>query len=282
MSKVTISAIQMDVKHGDLKSNLEKAFKMIEKAANKGANFVVLPEMWPTGFDYETLQKLPASYVDEVLGLLGDLSARYSLYIISGSLCEPAEGQFFNTSIIIDPSGKPMGQYRKVHLFKDMGEQDFFTPGTEIPTFDTKFAKIGIAICYDIRFPELFSALSTAGAQMIFVPAEFPRPRIEHWQTLLRARAIENQLFVIGCNRVGKAGTREYFGHSTLIGPYGEIIDELEEDEDILTESIELDKIREIRENLPSFNERRPEVYGAKKQGGLKFKDSIQPMKPRH
>lgn len=301
MREITVSAIQFDIKLNDLKHNVEKAFGMMERAANQGSNLIVLPEMWPIGFDYEDIQKLPPSYIDDILGLLADLAKKYKLYVVAGTMAETAEGKFYNTSFLVNPAGRPVGKYRKTHLFKEIGEQDFFAPGNDAFCIETEIGKIGIAICYDIRFPELFRQMALSGAEIICVPSQFPHPRLEHWQTLLRARAIENQLFVVGSNRVGRMGNTEYFGHSMIIGPYGEIIAEADEDEEILTETIDIDKMYEVRKVLPSFSERRPDVYpniiseGEKslpyaapsfrtqetKSGPFKFKDTVQPMKPR-
>ena len=301
MRKVTISTIQMDIKLGRLKDNVEKAFNLMERAAEGGSNLIVLPEMWPVGFDYESLGKLPPSYLDDILDLLTDVAGKYKLYIVAGSMCEPEGGKFFNTSYLIGPSGKPAGKYRKTHLFREIGEADFFTAGDAPVCFETSIGKIGIAICYDLRFPELFRAMALSGAEIICVPAQFPEPRLSHWQTLLRARAIENQLFVAASNRVGRTADTEYFGHSMIIGPYGEVLSEAGGNDSVITETVDIDKMYEIRKVLPALSDRRPEVYSnvlleneaprpsskifpefrEKDMGTFKFKDTIQPMKPR-
>jgi predicted amidohydrolase len=302
MRKLTVSAIQTDVKLGDFRANLEKMTSMIEKAGSRGSNLIVLPEMWLLGFDYEAMEETPASDIEDTLNLLGDLAYKFKSFIVSGTLAEVSEGRHYNTSYLIDPSGKVAGKYRKVHLFSEIGEKDFFTPGTEIAHFETHVAKIGIAICYDIRFPELFRKMALRGVEIICVPAQFPHPRLEHWDVLLRSRAIENQLFVVGCNRVGKMKNINYFGHSMIVGPYGEIIEEGGEGEGIITETIDLEKVYEIRKILPSLSQRRPDVYSGnpapeeppipgpqapkpylppKKHKPFKFKNTIQPMKPR-
>jgi len=302
MRKITISAIQMDIESGNLKTNMEKALKMMEKAANRGSDIITLPEMWPVGFDYEAMSQLPESYLDDILEFLTDIAFKHKTYIVSGTICEPVDGNRFNTCFLIDPAGKITGKYRKIHLFKEIGERNFFSPGWDIGYFDTHLAKIGIAICYDLRFPEVFRQMALSGAEVIFVPAQFPHPRLEHWDVLLRARAIENQLFVVGCNRVGKMEKIEYFGHSMIIGPYGDIIEEAGDGEELITEVIDLERLYNVRKVLPSLSERRPEVYtempskkepaaplsplpplSAKESAAkpFKFKNTIQPMKPR-
>jgi omega-amidase len=300
MRKITLSAIQFDIKLGDLKGNLERASTLIEKAARRGSEIMVLPEMWTLGFDYDAMSKLPPSYLKDTLDLLSDLAVKSRSYIISGTLPEGSEDRVYNTAFVIDPAGEVVGKYRKVHLFDGMGEKDFFAAGWQEGFCETHLAKLGIAVCYDIRFPELFRQNALHGAEIIFVPAQFPSPRQEHWEVLLRARAIENQLFVVGCNRVGKMKSIEFFGNSMIVGPYGEIIEEAGEGEEVLTEVIDLEKLYEIRKVLPSITERRPDVYGTPTSAGsefapprqnikpfmkdkhsLSFKDTIQPMKPR-
>jgi omega-amidase len=120
----------------------------------------------------------------------------------------------------------------------------------------------GLAICYDLRFPEQFRAYALAGASVVFVPSEWPHPRLAHWRTLLRARAIENQFFVVACNRVGESKGTQFFGHSTIVDPWGELIVEGGEQEILLTAPIDTGLVAEIRERIPIFADRRPEVYG--------------------
>ena len=117
-------------------------------------------------------------------------------------------------------------------------------------------------ICYDIRFPELARKLALNGAQLLFVPAEWPHPRLHHWRTLLTARAIENQMYVIACNRVGRSGETSFFGHSMIINPWGEIVTEADENEQIVTAEIDLELVAKVRSTIPVFEDRRPDVYG--------------------
>jgi len=240
MRKIKVSTIQMDIKLGDLKSNLEKGLKLIEKAINRNSDVIVLPEMWPTGFAYSALKTYPPTYHKEILSIIGKLAYKGKTHVIAGSMCEIEDGKFFNTAFVVGPSGEVLGKYRKVHLFKELQEDKFFTPGYEATIIDSKIGTIGLAICYDIR----------------------SHPRLSHWLTILRARAIENQCFVVGTNRTGKMGKIEYFGHSVIFGPYGELLGEGKEKEEILTADIDLDRIVEIREMLPSLSERKPEAYG--------------------
>jgi predicted amidohydrolase len=301
MRKLTVSAGQMDVKLGDFKVNLERAVKLIESAGERGSDLLVLPEMWPLGFDYAGMQNLPPSFLSDIISLLSELSAKYKMHIVSGTMCEASDGGYFNTAYLFDEFGKIAGTYRKVHLFKEIGEQDFFTAGSEVVCVQTAIAKISMAICYDIRFPELFRDAALLGAEIICVPAQFPHPREDHWETLLKARAIEEQLFVVAANRVGATGKAEYFGRSMIVGPYGETAIEAGDKEELITEIIDIEKLYEVRKVLPALSARRPEVYGnifsrtmpptplpkislepfTRKESPIKFKNTIQPMKPR-
>lgn len=298
MRDLTVSVLQFDVKFGDLKSNLDRALKLMKQASGRGTQVMLLPEMWTLGFDYDSMAKLAPSYVEDALSLLRDMAVKYGSYIVSGTLPESENGAFYNTAFLISPKGELAGKYRKVHLFEGMKEKEFFTPGGEAGVLETSFGKIGIAVCFDIRFPELFRQMALDGAEAIFVPAHFPHPRQQHWEVLLRARAIENQLYVIGCNRVGKEGQKEFFGNSMIVGPYGEIVDEAGEGEEVLTETIDLENVQQMRKMLPTISERRPEAYGTppvpesdvfesplekyrKEKAGLRFKNTVQPMKSR-
>jgi len=297
MRKATISLVQMDVEFGDFKANVERAFKYLEKAGDRETDIAVLPEMWTHGFDYDSMSKLAPSFTADIVDLLKDIAYKYGMYIVAGTICEVEEARFYNTSYIIGPEKNVIGKYRKVHLLKELGEPDFFSSGYEIPAFETAVGRIGAAICYDIRFPELFRQMAIMGSEIICVPAQFPRPREEHWETLIRARAIENQLFMAAANRVGEMEQLEYFGRSMIVGPYGETIAEGGEKEEVITEIIDIDKMYEVRKFLPTLSERRPDVYEksptlsflneslplpqGKKAAPFKFKNTIQPMKPR-
>jgi predicted amidohydrolase len=145
-----------------------------------------------------------------------------------------------------------------------MEEEKFLTSGDQIGSLDIEGIPAGVMICYDIRFPELARTLALAGAQILFVPAEWPHPRLHHWRTLLMARAIENQMFVVACNRVGISGKTEFFGHSMIIDPWGEIIAEGGEQEEIISASLQMSDVKQVRNKIPVFDDRRPEIYSIK------------------
>jgi predicted amidohydrolase len=142
-----------------------------------------------------------------------------------------------------------------------MEEEHYLAAGETTPTFDLPWGRCALAICYDLRFPELFRKYALAGASIIFVPAEWPQARLEHWRTLLRARAIENQLFVVACNRVGESKGTEFCGHSAIYDPWGEPVVEGDRNEVLLTADIDLRLVEEVRRRIPVFADRRVELY---------------------
>jgi predicted amidohydrolase len=148
-----------------------------------------------------------------------------------------------------------------VHLYRLMKEDLCLTAGAQTTIVELPWAPAGLAICYDLRFPELFRKYALAGARMVILPAEWPRPRLAHWRTLLRARAIENQMYVIACNRVGGTSGDQFPGHSAIVDPWGRAIVEGGEDEEVLTAEINLDEVTSFRKLIPVFEDRRPDLY---------------------
>lgn len=181
--------------------------------------------------------------------------------VVGGSIAEKRECGVFNTIYAFDREGNEAGDYSKIHLFRLMDEEKFLQSGDKLGRLELDGVPAGMMICYDIRFPELSRKLALGGAQVLFVPAEWPNPRLHHWRTLLMARAIENQMFVISCNRVGISGTTEFFGHSMVIDPWGEVLAEGDESERIVRATIDLGLVKDVRRRIPIFEDRRPSLY---------------------
>jgi predicted amidohydrolase len=142
-----------------------------------------------------------------------------------------------------------------------MEEDQYLVPGDHLTQAETRWGSLGLAICYDLRFPEIFRAYAIAGARMVLLPSEWPHPRLEHWRTLIRARAIENQMFVIACNRVGVSKETTFCGHSAIIDPWGETVIEGGESPTLLTAEIDVDRVEEVQKKIPVLRDRRPEIY---------------------
>jgi omega-amidase len=258
MKTIQAAAIQFNVKQGDVDANLDYVRKALRRVAEKGSQLAVLPEMWSSGFAYRNLNEL-AGRTAGIIGELLDLSRELGLVIV-GSMPEPHGEKVFNTVYVVD-NGHLTGTYRKLHLFSLLGEDKAFDSGDSWLLADTSIGKVGVIICYDLRFPELSRRLALEGACMICVPAQWPKPRQEHWRTLLRARAIENQLFVVACNACGPIGKLEFFGMSMIIDPKGEVLAEGGEAEIEIGEPLDMQLMADWRAQIPCFNDRRPEVY---------------------
>jgi predicted amidohydrolase len=158
-------------------------------------------------------------------------------------------------------NGRLAGVYRKIHLFSLLGEDRVFSAGDRWLAADTSIGKIGVIICYDLRFPELSRRLAVEGAQILCIPAQWPKPRDEHWRTLLLARAIENQFFVVASNTCGMIGKLDFFGTSMIIGPRGEVLAEAGEQETEITASLDMRDMADWRAQIPCLRDRRPELY---------------------
>jgi len=265
--EIKISLGQMDVKLGQPDKNLATVESMVAEAAERGSDLILLPELWSTGYDLENAI-LHATALDRgVFAETAWLAKKYGLSILGSCLSLKEEGQFGNTAVYFDDKGRRLGAYTKIHLFRLMAEDQYLLPGEQLTVVDTVWGRVGLAICYDLRFPEIFRAYALAGAKIVILPAQWPYPRLLHWQTLLRARAIENQMVIIACNRVGMTGETTFCGHSTIIDPWGEIIVEGGDSPALLSGTVDLDRVDEVRAKIPILSDRRPDAYAGKIQG---------------
>jgi predicted amidohydrolase len=261
MTQLVLSLGQMDVLLGQQEANLEHVSWLAEEAARRGSDLLVLPELWSTGYDLENVAEYATAVTTGIFAETARLAQENGLYILGSCLSVLGEGKYGNTAVLFSPDGQVLGLYSKVHLFQLMDEHLYLTPGNGRSLIQTPWGESGLAICYDLRFPELFRAYALDGAKIVFLPAEWPYPRLAHWRTLLRARAIENQLYIIACNRVGKSGGTQFLGHSCIIDPWGEAIVEAGDEPVLLTASIDLNKVDSVREEIPVFADRNPQIY---------------------
>lgn len=259
--KWSISIGQMDVQLGKPQANLQTVKAMTAEASRRGSDIVVFPELWSTGYDLENGADYATSTEAGIFAEVQQLAKTHQIAILGSCLSDLGEGKIGNTAVYIDKTGQNLGEYSKTHLFRLMAEDQYLAAGQQKTMVETEGGLMGLTICYDLRFPELFRAYALAGAQLVFVPSEWPHPRLKHWQTLLRARAIENQMFIVACNRVGNSKGTDFFGHSAIIDPWGETIIEGGEQEMLLTAVIDLDQVKEVRAKIPIFKDRRPDVY---------------------
>lgn len=257
---LTISLAQIDIALSDPAANLQKAGEWVAEAKRRGSDVIVFPEMWTTGFDWKKLKSL-AGWQEDVVSSVANLAQKHNIWINGSMLTLNDLDQPTNTSIMFDPTGQSVGLYRKIHLFGLMDEDQYLAPGQSLTTVESPWGQSGLAICYDLRFAEMFRTYALNGVNMVYLPAEWPHPRLAHWRTLLRARAIENQMFMIGVNRVGHDEASHFFGHSAIIDPWGNAVVEAGESEILLTATIETDMVAEVRQKIPVFKDRRPDLY---------------------
>jgi predicted amidohydrolase len=251
----------MNIVSGDKQANLKTAMSYIDEAGNNGVEIVCFPEMFNTGLVFKTIKKFAETESGETLGLLCSIAKRKKIAIIAGSIPIKEKSYIYNAAYVINKKGKIIGNYKKIHTFSPIGEHKHIKSGSKINIFTLGKLKVGLMICYDIRFPELARNLALKGANILFVPAQFPNPRSEHWKILLKARAIENQVYVAGVNRVGADESRSYFGYSMILDPWGNILSKAGEEPTIIYADIDQNEIRKTRKVIPCFKDRRCDVY---------------------
>ena len=258
--QLTISLAQIDIALGDPDANVAKADEWTAEAKRRGSDIVVFPELWTTGCDWPNIASL-AVRQEDVVTAVANLAQKHRIWINGSMLTLDEQNRQTNTSIMFDPDGQQAGTYRKIHLFGLMDEDQYLAPGQQLTTVESPWGQSGLAICYDLRFAEMFRTYALNGVTMVYLPAEWPHPRLAHWQTLLRARAIENQMYMVGVNRVGHDEANTFFGHSAIIDPWGNAVVEAGESEILLTATINTDLVAEIRQKIPVFKDRRPDLY---------------------
>lgn len=260
MSKTfTIMALQKKT-YGTPGQNIAVVQELLKTYEGPAADFLMLPEIFTCPYDNKCFPEFAEKDGGETYQFLSELARERHTYVIGGSIPELDGGKIFNTSYVFDRSGALIGKHRKVHLFdidvkggQYFKESDVLSPGIEMTVFDTEYGKMGVCICFDIRFPDLFIQMRDAGVKMVFVPAAFNMTTgPAHWETLFRSRALDQQIYVLGCSpaRDEKASYVAY-GHSILTDPWGSIVCELGAEEGILTAQIDLDREDSIRQQIP-------------------------------
>lgn len=257
-----ISVIQMEVTVGNIEANIAQLKTRLSKfAPNDMPDVVVLPELWTTGFYPTPISDYADENGDHIKSILSALSKQYRLNIVGGTVITKNNSGIYNTCHCFNREGVLSTVYSKTHLFSPMGENEHFTPGNDTAVFSIDGIKCGLAVCYDLRFPEFIRKLAMEDISILFLPAAWPKRRLAHWRVLSQARAIENQMFVVTANCAGRQPTMKCAGHSAIIDPWGEFMAEAGEEPAVLTAELNLDVQREIREKLNVFADRRPELY---------------------
>jgi predicted amidohydrolase len=263
---ITIALAQMDVPVGQPEANLARARDFAAQASEAGVDLLLLPELWLHGYDLERAGEWAAPLGEKGFAQMAALAREFGLHL-AGSLLEQHAGGVSNTAVLYAPDGVLLGSYRKIHLFRLMQEPRYLAPGDHATLCPTPWGPTGLAICYDLRFPELFRVMALAGAVLFLVPAQWPARRIEAWLLLARARAVENELIVAACNRVGSDGQVEFPGHSRVVDPWGHVLVEGDDQERLLIAQADLREIRKARRYLTVYQDRRPEAYRVNEGG---------------
>jgi omega-amidase len=259
--KLRISLGQITIDFGHPNVNEEKIVEFTAEAARQGSDLILFPELWSTGYDLENSGKHAIELNNGIFLRCSSLALKYHIHL-GGSLLERRGSNVYNTFVLFNPIGSILGTYRKIHLFRPMDEDKWLCAGDELVIADAAWGRAGLSICYDLRFPEVFRNFALNDATMALIPAEWPADRIEHWRTLLRARAIENQIFVVATNRTGNSPTEKFGGFSAIIDPWGNTVLEANQDEGLFSDVIDLDDIPRIRKRIPIIKDRRPDIYG--------------------
>ena len=249
-----VAAVQTCPKYNNLDCNLKKVEGFIRKAALKGAKIVCLPEVFDTGYFLKWIRK-NVEYTSKITQtFLSDLSHELKIYVI-GSYANKRGASIYNSSFLFSPSGKIINRYDKYYLFraKPQEEHKYFKEGRGIQVAQTKYGKIGFAICNDIRHPNLFLKQSKAGVKIIFVSSAWSELRLSHWKTLLVARSLENQAYIVAANQTNSAGELAFASHSRIIDFDGNILAEKKQGEGIIISSIDYKALEKKRRELPTF-----------------------------
>ncbi len=272
--KMTVSAIQITAVDGEKADTVDKMMGLIDEAGGRGTDFCVLPELWTgLGFSDENVYREIAEPIPgPVTRQLSEKARRFGMYI-AGSIYEDAgNGDYHNSLPLISPDGEVLGVYRKTHLFDAPNRTDIpsgimeskkVKPGSSLDVYTTNLARVGLSVCSDLRFPEIYRDMALQGAEIMVCASAFLSPRHDHWEFFLRSRATENQCYVVASGQYGtepKSGI-SFVGRSMIVDPWGTIIATASDEEGVVTAHIDLDFIREVRGRYPLMDQRRPELY---------------------
>lgn len=272
---VVVSLVQFTASETDKDYNVKVCLDYLDEAAEHGADLVVLPEVW-TGLGYSTpsryreiAEPVPGPVTDQ----LAQKAVEHGMYIVGSMYAKLPDGRYGNLAPLIGPDGTIVGSYTKTHLFDaparvdippGMKESDKVVAGDDLSVLDTRFGPVGVSVCSDLRFPEVYRVMTLRGARIIVCASAFLSPRLDHWEFFLRARAAENQVFLVASGQVGTeplTGT-SFVGRSMAVDPWGTVVATASDVEGVTTTRLDLDVIEEMRRRYPLLQQRRPEMYG--------------------
>ena len=271
--QMTVSAVQITAVDGEKDATVARMLDFLDEAGRRGSQLCVLPEVW-TGLGYsaeKAYQEIAEPIPGPTTALLGEKARQYGMYVV-GSMYEQAGNTYYNASPLIAEDGAIVGTYWKTHLFDapnrtdiqgGIRESDKVTAGMELPVYPTPPARIGVSVCSDLRFPEVYRELALKGAEVIVCASAFLSPRLDHWEFFLRARATENQCWVVASGQYGvepKSGIA-FVGRSMIVDPWGTVVATASDEEGVVTAIIDLAFADEVKRRYPLMTQRRPELY---------------------
>ena len=260
-----VASIQMSVVEGDKTATIDKAVENIHRC--EGIDLVILPEIWNLGFmSFDRYVPEAEDRNGQTLTRLREAAKQIGVYLHTGSFVEQISGNYYNSSYLVSPDGDVLANYLKIHLFGyNSKETQILTPGDAVVVVQTPIGNIGLATCYDLRFPELFRAMAEQGAEIFLVCSAWPYPRLEHWLMLNRVRALENQCFLMSSNSVGFNQGIQFVGHSMITDPWGTILASAGDTEVIIKSEIDLTELETARQQFPAWADRKDWLKGAGK-----------------
>ncbi|WP_152041436.1 nitrilase-related carbon-nitrogen hydrolase [Salinigranum salinum] len=266
-----LTLAQLEQKTGDVEGNRGRAAAAVERAADRGADLIALPELWNVGyFSFESYAREAESVEGPTLSALSALAERHDVGLLAGSIVEdlgasaadgvdvPADEGLANTAVFFDREGRRRGIYRKHHLFGyGSAETRLLTAGENLPTVDFEGFTLGFTTCYDLRFPELYRELAEAGVTLVLVPSAWPYPRVEHWKLLPRTRAVENLVYVATINGAAAFDEATLLGRSTVYDPWGTPLASTGDEPSLVTTEVTPERVAAVREEFPAWQDRR-------------------------
>ena len=256
-----VRSVQMDIVN-DVQSNIDHAIEMATAKSLADIDIVLFPELFSTGYQMDIIHEIAHQKNDPIFDRFSQFASSNKVNVLLGSIAYLEDKNVYNRSFVFDKSGKIISNYSKIHLFTLMNEEKYLAPGQEVHVFEVDKTLVTSIICYDLRFPELTRQLYVKHQpKVIFVPMEWPAPRTNAFRTLLMARAVENQCFVVSCNRIGQELGNVFEGNSLACDPFGNILADSDDKEQIIDIDLDLSIVDKVRNHMSCFADRRPDIY---------------------